>query len=46
MKKSEKMNYHDLRVMKTEKLIRRTFHELIQEKSIYKITVKKLVERA
>ena len=37
---------HDLRYIKTEKAIRKTFHELLQEKDISKITVKELTERA
>lgn len=41
-----RMNYNDLRVLKTEKLIRGAFHELAQEKPISKITVKELAKRA
>ena len=37
---------HDLRYIKTEKAIRKTFHELLQEKDINRITVKELTERA
>ena len=37
---------HDLRYTKTEKAIRKTFHELLQEKDIRRITVKELAERA
>ena len=37
---------HDLRYIKTEKAIRKTFHELLQEKDISRITVKELTERA
>ena len=37
---------HDLRYIKTEKAIRKTFHELLQEKEISRITVKELTERA
>lgn len=40
------LNYRDLRVQKTEKAIRKAFHELAQEKSIQKITVRELVQRA
>lgn len=36
----------DLRYIKTEKAIRKTFHELLQEKDISRITVKELTERA
>lgn len=36
----------DLRYIKTEKLIRKTFHELVQEKDINHITVRELSERA
>lgn len=42
----QRMNYNDLRVLKTEKLIRGALHELAQEKPISKITVKELVKRA
>ena len=44
--KKRRMNYNDLRVLKTEKLIRGAFHELAQEKPISKITVKELAKRA
>ena len=37
---------HDLRYIKTEQAIRKTFHELLQEKDISRITVKELTERA
>ena len=37
---------HDLRYIKTERAIRKTFHELLQEKDISRITVKELTERA
>ena len=37
---------HDLRYIKTEQAIRKTFHELLQEKDVSKITVKELTERA
>lgn len=40
------LNYHDLRVQKTEKAIRKAFHELAQEKDIHKITVRELAQRA
>lgn len=42
----QRMNYNDLRVLKTEKLIRSALHELAQEKPISRITVKELVKRA
>ena len=41
-----KKTKHDLRYIKTEKAIRKTFHELLQEKDISKITVKERTERA
>lgn len=44
--KKQPSNYNDLRVIKTEKLIRGSFHELAQEKPISKITVRELVQRA
>ena len=40
------MNYHDIRVQKTERRIRKAFHELMQEKNISKITVLELSQRA
>lgn len=36
----------DLRYIKTERLIRKSFHELAQEKDMNRITVRELVERA
>ena len=39
-------NRKDLRYMKTERAIRRAFHELLQEKDMRRITVRELVERA
>ncbi len=36
----------DLRYIKTERLIRKTFHELVQEKDMNRITVRELAERA
>ena len=36
----------DLRYMKTEKAIQKAFHELLQEKTLQKITVKEIAERA
>lgn len=44
--KKQRMNYNDLRVLKTEKLIRSAFHDLAQEMPISKITVQELVKRA
>ena len=41
---SEKKN--DLRYIKTERAIRKAFHELLQEKNMKRITVRELVERA
>ena len=41
---SDKSN--DLRYIKTERAIRRAFHELLQEKDMKRITVRELVERA
>lgn len=46
MDTSSKLNYNDLRVRKTEKAIRKAFHELAQEKDIKKITVRELAEKA
>ncbi|MDD3220355.1 MAG: hypothetical protein PHC41_12935 [Lachnospiraceae bacterium] len=40
------MNKNDLRIMKTEKAIRKAFHQLLQEKPVNKITVKELSELA
>lgn len=36
----------DLRYIKTEKAIRKAFHELLQEKELKRITVRELAERA
>lgn len=36
----------DLRYMKTEKAIQKAFHELLQEKTLQKITVKEIAQRA
>ena len=36
----------DLRYIKTEKAIQKAFHELLQEKTLQKITVKEIAERA
>lgn len=41
---SDKLN--DLRYIKTERAIRKAFHELLQEKDMKRITVRELVERA
>lgn len=41
---SVKLN--DLRYIKTERAIRKAFHELLQEKDMKRITVRELVERA
>ncbi|WKY45003.1 TetR/AcrR family transcriptional regulator [Eubacteriaceae bacterium ES2] len=40
------MNKNDLRSIKTERAIKKTFHQLAQEKEIKKITVRELAERA
>lgn len=37
---------NDLRYIKTERAIRKAFHELLQEKDLKRITVRELVERA
>ena len=48
MKRSGMVNKEkkDLRYVKTERLIRKSFHELVQEKDMNRITVRELVERA
>lgn len=38
--------WNDLRYIKTERAIRKAFHELLQEKDMKRITVRELVERA
>ena len=37
---------NDLRYIKTERAIRKAFHDLLQEKDMKRITVRELVERA
>lgn len=48
MKRSGMVNKEkkDLRYVKTERLIRKSFHELAQEKDMNRITVRELVEKA
>jgi len=43
---SKQMNKNDLRSIKTEKAIRKAFHQLSQEKEVSKITVRELSQRA
>ena len=42
----KKINKNDLRSIKTEKAIRKAFHQLAQEKEVNKITVRELAQRA
>nr|WP_320025286.1 hypothetical protein [uncultured Acetobacterium sp.] len=46
MDKSKQMNKNDLRSIKTEKAIRKAFHQLTQEKEVSRITVRELAQRA
>ncbi|MBI4858036.1 MAG: TetR/AcrR family transcriptional regulator [Acetobacterium woodii] len=46
MDNSKQMNKNDLRSIKTEKAIRKAFHQLSQEKEVSKITVRELAQRA
>lgn len=42
----KQMNKNDLRSIKTERAIRKAFHQLAQEKEVNKITVRELVQKA